>query len=123
MKIEVSKGEIVDKFTILVIKKKNIKDSAKLDLLEKELNHLKPSYLLIWQELKSEELTAQLFEVNSKLWDVEDKLRELEHARDFGDTFIENARSVYTLNDERARIKRKINELTQSALTEVKSYE
>jgi hypothetical protein len=125
MKIQVSKGEIVDKFTILVIKKRNISDEEKLSNVNRELESLKPFYFLIsthLREVSQEQLIEELYAVNGELWGVEDDLRDMEKANDFSQKFIDLARSVYKLNDRRASIKKQINKITESNLTEVKSY-
>ncbi len=121
MKIEVSNGEIIDKLTILSLKLMHIKDESKLDNIKKEHNLLKD----VASEIGIEEenpLYIKLLEVNQKLWDIEDKIRDCERDKDFSEKFIELARSVYFTNDERSVIKREINEATGSELTEEKSY-
>jgi hypothetical protein len=121
MKIEVSNGEIIDKLTILQIKIERIKDEAKLENLKKEYNDLmKAGGSLLSSE---DPLYKSLYEVNCKLWDVEDHIRYLERKKDFGKDFVETARSVYVNNDRRAELKREINIKTTSSLTEEKSYE
>jgi hypothetical protein len=121
MKIEVSNGEIIDKLTILQIKIERIKDEAKLKNLKKEYNDLMKAVRSI---LNTEDpLYKSLYEVNCKLWDLEDHIRNLERKKDFGKDFIETARSVYINNDRRAELKREINKKTTSYLTEEKSYE
>jgi len=121
MKIEVSNGEIIDKLTIIQIKMERIRDKAKLDNLRKdydELIRVTSSIMSI-----SDPLFKALFNVNCDLWDVEDHIRDLERKKDFGDDFITTARSVYILNDKRAKLKREINIKTSSGLIEEKSYE
>ena len=121
MKIEVSNGEIVDKLTILEIKIARIKDVQKLANLQKEYDLLNEEVVLIID--KKHQLYLDLYNINCQLWDIEDHIRDLERAKDFGDDFIRTARSVYFINDQRSDVKRKINELTGSNLTEEKSYE
>lgn len=123
MKIEVSIGEIVDKYTILMIKASKIQDAAKLENINKEL-----TYLI--DVLKKEDplmtdypLTKALFEINKELWKVEDDLRDLERAKDFGKEFVILARNVYKLNDKRAHIKKEINMKHGSEFVEEKSYQ
>lgn len=121
MKIEVSNGEIADKLTIIEIKLENIKD-------EKKLVNLKAEYQVLDEAVskiiaKDHLLYQQLLSINKQLWDIEDRIRELEKAKDFGDEFVEVARSVYITNDKRSDVKRKINEITGSLLIEEKSYE
>lgn len=121
MKIEVSNGEILDKFSILEIKKGEIKNLEKLKNIENEYTILKE---IVEQILSIDhELYKKLFETNKKLWKIEDDIRICERNADFGPQFIELARSVYLVNDERAEIKKKINILTKSHIVEEKSYE
>lgn len=123
MKIEVSTGEILDKFSILVIKTFNINDHAKLDNVQKEMDELRPIFNELTRDKKVFSKYVDLAEVNKRLWDIEDEIRECERYKDFGDRFIELARSVYITNDERAKIKKDINLLTNSDIVEEKSYE
>jgi hypothetical protein len=123
MKIEVSTGEILDKFSILVIKRSNINDDAKLDNVQKEMDELRPIFNELTRDKKVFSKYVDLAEVNKRLWDIEDEIRECERYKDFGDRFIELARSVYITNDERAKIKKEINLLTNSGIVEEKSYE
>jgi hypothetical protein len=121
MKIEVSNGEIIDKLTIIQIKLERIKDKAKLINLQKEYEELiSASYSIIHQ---SDPLYISLYEVNCELWDIEDRIRDLERRKDFGEEFISTARAVYFKNDRRSEIKREININTLSGLIEEKSYE
>jgi hypothetical protein len=123
MKIEVSIGEIVDKYTILMIKAQKIKDSGKLQNINKELDYLvgvlKQEYPLITDGV----LAKSLLEVNKELWKVEDDLRDLERAKDFSKEFVTLARNVYKLNDKRADIKKEINIKYGSDFVEEKSYQ
>lgn len=121
MKIEVSNGEIIDKLTILSIKMDNITDEKKLENIRKEYLLLKEAANKIGITGENE-LYRRLLTVNKKLWDIEDKIRDCERDKDFGEKFIELARSVYITNDERSRIKKEINKETGSELTEEKSY-
>jgi hypothetical protein len=120
MKIEVSNGEIIDKLSIIQIKMERIKDEAKLINLKREFDvlHEASSDILDTKDL----LYKELYNINCELWDIEDKIRELERRKDFGTDFIETARSVYFKNDKRAEIKRQINLKTASGLFEEKSY-
>ena len=121
MKIEVSNGEIVDKLTILLIKKDNIKDSEKLKNIEKEIAEIGSiSDSIVSRDSKE---FIRLHNINKGLWKIEDEIREKERAKQFDDAFIQLARSVYFTNDERAEAKRAINELSGSELFEEKSYE
>lgn len=121
MKIEVANGEVVDKLTIIEIKIQNIKDERKLSNIKKEFDVLDEAVRSILS--KAHPLYKELLEINKKLWDIEDRIRECERRKDFGQEFTELARSVYFTNDQRSEVKRKINDLTSSALTEEKSYE
>jgi len=120
MKIEVSIGEIVDKLSILRIKKNNISDSEKLKNVTTEYDYL---YSIVFDELKIEESDFyNLVLINEKLWDIEDKLRDKERDKFFDNDFIELARSVYFTNDKRAEIKKEINLKYGSLFVEEKSY-
>ncbi|MEI6138144.1 MAG: DUF6165 family protein [Mariniphaga sp.] len=121
MKIEVSNGEIVDKLTIVEIKSERIKDARKLENLHKEFEVLNNAVAGIIE--KKHPLYLELLDINNQLWDIEDHIRDLERAKDFSDDFIQTARAVYYTNDKRSDVKRRINELTGSNLTEEKSYE
>lgn len=122
-KAEVQIGELIDKITILQIKKERIKDPAKIKNIDAELTVLLNTYE---QEIPHpngiEKLWQSLKETNAKLWVIEDEIRDKERARCFDQEFIQLARSVYYTNDERCRIKRDINMLTGSRLMEEKSY-
>jgi len=120
MKIEVSIGEIVDKWTILSIKALNITDREKLINVFKERAYLNT---VIDTEVLHDSLVDDLLKVNKKLWNVEDDLRICEKDKDFSIRFIDLARSVYKLNDERARIKKEINMKHGSEFVEEKSYQ
>jgi len=123
MKIEVSNGEIVDKFSILLIKRSNVKDDTKLDNIQKEIDILIPIFMKIIKKKEVYDKYLDLAVVNKELWDIEDNIRECERQKDFGDKFIQLARSVYISNDLRAKIKKEINLLTNSDIVEEKSYE
>ncbi len=121
---EISAGELVDKITILKIKKEKITNKEKLIEIKKELDSLINTFnKSIKKNINLETFTKELKNINLKLWDVEDKKRELEKKQEFGKEFIELARNVYKSNDERAKIKLKINEALGSNIKEVKSYE
>jgi hypothetical protein len=120
MKIEVSNGEIIDKLTIVSIKLERIKDRSKTRNLENEYNILKEASSSILDQ--EDPLYRALYEVNCELWDIEDRIRDLERKKEFSDEFIAVARSVYFKNDLRAELKRKINIKTSSGLIEEKSY-
>lgn len=127
MKIEVSNGEIIDKYTILEIKLSKIKDAKKIVNVKHEYNTLTPDVKVIYADAKDEshlkKLHKDLLEVNKKLWKIEDDIRECERANDFGQTFIDLARAVYYVNDDRSDVKKEINTYTGSDLVEEKSYE
>ena len=118
MKIEVSNGEIVDKYTILKIK------LTKVDFETQKYNNILNEYKLLKEVLDlldiPFDLVDDLYDINSKLWESEDNLRILESKKQFDESFILNARSVYILNDRRYEIKSKINTITNSTIREEK---
>ena len=124
MKIEVSNGELLDKISILELKMLKIKDKEKLDNILTEFNSLNPLCVVLFEQFGSElqKLYLQLAKVNGKLWDIEDWIRDCERENRFDKEFIELARSVYITNDKRSKLKKEINILTESILTEEKSY-
>jgi hypothetical protein len=121
MKIEVSIGEIVDKLSILHIKKYNIPDEVKLENINKEYVYL---HEIVFSQLKINynDDYSKLLDVNKSLWIIEDKLRDKERDKSFDDDFIQLARSVYFTNDKRAEIKKEINITYGSLFVEEKSY-
>ena len=120
---EISAGELIDKITILEIKKAKINNEDKLANIEKELDSLKETFSRsIPNNSKIAELMHKLKKINLKLWDIEDGKRLAEKNNDFGSSFIKLARNVYKMNDERAKIKLLINETLGSNIKEVKSY-
>ena len=119
----ISLGELVDKISILMIKKKNISDSIKLQHVNKELEFLQKTLNKYISEDEINEFLLKLVNINSKLWVIEDDIRECERKKLFDQTFIDLARSVYFTNDERAKVKNEINKNFGSELVEVKSYE
>lgn len=121
MLIEVSNGEIIDKLTILTIKLANIQEEQKLGNIRKEFDVMYNAAKEIGID-ETNDLYQQMLEINSKLWDIEDKIRDCECRKDFGEEFVKLARSVYITNDERSKIKREINLRTGSSLIEEKSY-
>jgi tetratricopeptide (TPR) repeat protein len=123
LQVEVSAGELLDKIGILEIKRERIKDTSKLANVCPELEALLETsarLLVPTEELRG--LAQELRAVNAAIWDVEDEIRGCEQRQEFGGRFIELARSVYRFNDERARLKRTINQLCGSSLVEEKSY-
>ena len=123
MMIEVSNGELLDKFSILKIKLANIRDYDKIKNVEKEIKIIEPMFDSISKDLKIKDLFEMLLEVNKKLWIIEDNIREHERNKNFGESFIELARNVYITNDIRATLKKEINFLSNSNIIEEKSYE
>jgi hypothetical protein len=120
MNIEVSIGEIVDKLSILKIKKNNILDVIKLNNITTEYNYLND---IVFNQLKiSEEDFFKLVLINEKLWKIEDDIRDMERNKTYDIEFIKLARSVYFTNDVRAEIKKEINLKYNSLFVEEKSY-
>ena len=121
--VEVSSGELLDKISILEIKKEKINDPEKLKYINNE-------YLILKEQLdkninndeKLNKLFKSLKDINLKLWSIEDEKRMCEKNSDFGDKFIKLSRDVHFLNDERAKIKLEINNLTGSKIKEIKEY-
>jgi len=121
---EISAGELIDKITILEIKKAKIVNKDKLIEIEKELFSLNETMKkFIPDHSKISKFKNNLKEINLKLWDIEDGKRSAEKNNEFGEKFIELARKVYKFNDERAKIKLAINNALGSNIKEVKSYE
>ena len=121
--VEVSVGELLDKISILEIKKEKIKDSERLKFINNEYNILKDQ---LDKNVKSNEKIEKLFqalkEINGRLWIIEDDKRMCEKNSDFGDKFIKLSRDVHILNDDRAKIKLEINNHTGSKIKEIKEY-
>ena len=121
--VEVSIGELLDKISILDIKKEKIKDHTKLEHILSEYKILKEEYdNKVKNDNKLSKLYTSLKEINSKLWVIEDEKRLCEKNADFGDEFIKLSRDVHFLNDERAKIKLEINIHTGSKIKEIKEY-
>jgi hypothetical protein len=119
--IPVSVGELIDKYSILQIKRSKV-SGTKLENVQNEIQAL-ISYIRPYLIIEGiNRLYEDLIGVNTQLWDVEDNIRRLEQKKQFDDKFIELARAVYYLNDERFNIKNKINVLTDSDIQEVKQY-
>ena len=120
---EISAGELFDKISILEIKKNKIKEKTKRNIVLKELSSLKE---IVDDNIEKSKSLAKLYKklksVNLKLWKIEDDIRDYERKRNFQNKFIKLARAVYFTNDERSRVKNKINSLTKSNISEVKSY-
>ena len=121
--VEVSIGELLDKISILDIKKDKIKDETKLEHIFNEYKILKEEYdNKVKNDDKLSKLYTSLKEINSKLWVIEDEKRLCEKNADFGDEFIKLSRDVHFLNDDRAKIKLEINHHTGSKIREIKEY-
>jgi len=124
IEIEISYGELIDKITILEIKFDRIADAAKRANVERELAVLHDAWMRAGISPQTVETQRQqLKATNEKLWVIEDAIREKEAAGSFDQAFIDLARSVYLTNDERAALKRSINERLGSGLVEEKSYQ
>ena len=121
--VEVSVGELLDKISILEIKKEKIKDPEKLKFITNEHSILKDQLV---KNVKSDEKLDNLFQelknINAKLWVIEDDKRDCEKNKDFGDKFIKLSRDVHFLNDDRAKIKLEMNNHTGSSIKEIKEY-
>ena len=121
--VEVSVGELLDKISILEIKQEKIKDAEKLKFIDEEHSILKDQ---LNKNVKSDQKLNELFEtlkkINAKLWIIEDDKRQCEKDKDFTEKFIKLSRDVHFLNDERAKIKLEINNLTGSKIKEIKEY-
>ena len=128
IQVEISYGELLDKISILEIKKERINDSEKLKFINNDLNLLKIQMHEVtkFKNFKGEEKLKKLFlslkEINTKLWVIEDDKRICEKNSDFGEKFIKLSRNVHFFNDERSKIKLEINNLTDSKIKEVKQY-
>ena len=120
---EISAGELIDKITILEIKKTKISDEDKLKEVNKEFNSLNDTMNKVLKDNSNiSKFKDELKSINLKLWDIEDGKRLAEKNKDFGIKFVELARNVYKYNDERAKIKLKINETLNSNIKEIKSH-
>ena len=122
IKVPISNGELLDKITILQIKREKIKDAEKQKHIIRELEEL----TILMKTLPMNEidiLFAELKKINTQLWEVEDALRDKERTATFDNEFIQLARKVYFTNDKRSQVKLKINKISKSELVEVKSYE
>ena len=120
--VPVSVGELIDKLSILQVKKSKVLNENKLEFINKEYDLLYDMSVDFLQRKDISELYDDLVNVNTKLWEVEDELRVIESTKKFDDTFIELARQVYYTNDNRFRLKDKINNLTNSEVREQKDY-
>ena len=121
--VEVSVGELLDKISILEIKKEKIRDPESIKFIEKE-------YLILKDQLdknikydeKLDELFNKLKKINVTLWEIEDEKRSYEKNSDFGDKFIKVSRDIHFLNDDRSKVKLEINKITGSLIREIKQY-
>ena len=121
--VEVSAGELLDKISILEIKKDKIKDPKKLEYILDELSILKKEFESnIKSDVKLDQLYQSLKIINARLWVIEDDKRKCEKEKDFGKNFIKLSRDVHILNDNRAKIKLEINNHTGSKIKEIKEY-
>ena len=121
--VEVSVGELLDKLSILEIKKIRIKDSSKLDFINEEYDILKNQFEKnVKIDNKLNDLFKELKDINNKLWDIENEKRLCEKNSDFGDVFIKTSRDIHFLNDKRGNIKLEINNHTGSKIKEIKEY-
>ena len=121
MKIEISLGDCVDKVTILAVKLMKMKDESKKKNVQKEYDLLEPVMENAGITRESDYFN-QLFYINTKLWEIEDAIRKKEALQEFDEDFIQLARSVYINNDQRAAVKKEINQTFESDLTEEKEY-
>ena len=121
--VEVSIGELLDKLSILEIKKKKIKDNNKLKFISEEYVILKNQFEKnVKIDNKLNDLFKSLKDINNKLWDIENEKRLCEKNSDFGETFIKTSRDIHFLNDKRGNIKLEINNYTGSKIKEIKEY-
>tara|TARA_A100001015_G_scaffold189427_1_gene211031 strand:- start:2833 stop:3222 length:390 start_codon:yes stop_codon:yes gene_type:complete len=121
--VEVSVGELLDKISILEIKKEKIKDPSKLKFINEEFKLLKEQYEKnVKPDDKLKKLFNSLKEINNKLWNIENEKRLCEKNSDFGEVFIKTSRDIHFLNDERGKIKLEMNNLTGSKIKEIKEY-
>jgi hypothetical protein len=118
----VSVGELIDKLSILQVKKTKITNEEKLEYINKEFELLYNLSSVYLDNKQLETLYHILVKTNSKLWDIEDQLRVLESEKKFNDEFVELARGVYFTNDERFSLKNQINKITDSEIREIKEY-
>ena len=121
--IPISWGELFDKITILQIKLDKLTSKNALNNVGREFKQLQSILIKDFpNSIEAKQLEEELKQINQKLWDIEDNIRDKERNRSFDDEFIQLARSVYIINDERSRIKRKINDIFGSEFVEEKSY-
>ena len=122
-RVPISWGELFDKITILQIKLENLTSKNALNNVGREFKQLHSILIKYFpNSIEAKQLEEELKQINQQLWDIEDNIRDKERNRSFDDEFIQLARSVYIINDERSRIKRKINDIFGSEFVEEKSY-
>jgi hypothetical protein len=122
LQIEISVGELLDKLSILTIKKEKILDDVKLKFIKDEFNILNEKASIFLNDEDVNKIYQDLYLTNNKLWIIEDELRILEKLNEFNIKFIDLARQVYKTNDFRFYLKNKINDITNSSIKEQKSY-
>jgi hypothetical protein len=122
IQIPISIGELIDKLSILEVKKQNVKDSVKLQHINTEFLLLKKKSEKYLEDIEIKNLYDKLVETNYKLWNIEDRLRIMEKEKRFGGEFIDYARNVYITNDKRFELKNTINSILSSDIREVKEY-
>ena len=121
--VPISWGELFDKITILQIKLEKLTSKNALNNVGREFKQLQSILIKYFpNSIEAKQLEVELKQINQQLWDIEDNIRDKERNRSFDDEFIQLARSVYIINDERSRIKRKINDIFGSEFVEEKSY-
>jgi hypothetical protein len=121
--VPISWGELFDKITILQIKLEKLTSKNALNNVGREFKQLQSILIKYFpNSIEAKQLEEELKQINQQLWDIEDNIRDKERNRSFDDEFIQLARSVYIINDERSRIKRKINDIFGSEFVEEKSY-
>lgn len=122
LEVPVSIGELIDKLSILFVKKSKVSDSQKLKYINEELEILTSKSQIYLETPETKKNLEELVEINSELWEIEDTIRDLEREKRFDTFFVEVARKVYTLNDKRFSVKNKINVSLNSNIREVKNY-
>ena len=120
--VPISLGELLDKVSILLIKEKKINDKKKLELIRNELSFLKKTLEKYANDNEIDNYLVKLLEINTKMWNIEDSIRDCERKKMFNQDFIDLARSVYITNDKRSEIKNEINKKFGSKIIEIKSY-
>lgn len=120
--IQISVGELLDKLSILDIKRRKIQDSNKLNYIQNEYDIIYKQSILFLESDEIKNLYTEILKVNEELWSIEDSIREMEKNKTFSDNFISLARNVYLKNDKRFSIKNQINIISNSEIQEQKSY-